>query len=116
MRYYFSATVVVLSLIVAAISFGSPNDLYDFVDSVSKVVPLSFLGNVKFILRSGWHERLDVGLDLGRVLGSPAPRSRGPAGRAKWGLREAMFPRTEYRLTWERPTRELRERQACRVE
>ena len=43
LRYYFSATVVILSLIVAAISFGSRNDLYDFVDSVSKVVRLSFL-------------------------------------------------------------------------
>jgi hypothetical protein len=34
---------------------------------------------------------------------------------ARWRLREAMFPRTEYRLTWERLASELPERQACRV-
>jgi len=40
---------------------------------------------------------------------------RKPAAFARWRLREAMFPRTEYRLTWERLARELPERQACRV-
>lgn len=40
---------------------------------------------------------------------------RKPAAFARWRLREAMFPRTEYRLTWERLVSELPERQACRV-
>ncbi|MGH8864469.1 MAG: IS21 family transposase [Burkholderiales bacterium] len=40
---------------------------------------------------------------------------RKPAAFARWRLREAMFPRTEYRLTWERLTSALPERQACRV-
>jgi hypothetical protein len=40
---------------------------------------------------------------------------RKPAAFARWRLREAMFPRTEYRLTWERLASELPERQACRV-
>jgi len=40
---------------------------------------------------------------------------RKPAAFARWRLREAMFPRSEYRLTWERLIAELPERQACRV-
>jgi hypothetical protein len=40
---------------------------------------------------------------------------RKPAAFARWRLREAMFPRSEYRLTWERLAAELPERQACRV-
>ena len=40
---------------------------------------------------------------------------RKPAAFARWRLRDAMFPRTEYRLTWERLISELPERQACRV-
>jgi transposase InsO family protein len=40
---------------------------------------------------------------------------RKPAAFARWRLREAMFPRTEYRLTWERLASALPERQACRV-
>jgi transposase InsO family protein len=40
---------------------------------------------------------------------------RKPAAFARWRLREAMFPRTEYRLTWERLAAELPERQACRL-
>jgi transposase InsO family protein len=40
---------------------------------------------------------------------------RKPGAFARWRLREAMFPRTEYRQTWERLARELPERQACRV-
>ncbi|HXX82987.1 MAG TPA: IS21 family transposase [Casimicrobiaceae bacterium] len=40
---------------------------------------------------------------------------RKPSAFARWRLREAMFPRTEYRLTWERLSSELPERQACRV-
>lgn len=40
---------------------------------------------------------------------------RKPAAFARWRLREAMFPRTEYRQIWERLASELPERQACRV-
>jgi len=40
---------------------------------------------------------------------------RKPGAFARWRLRDAMFPRTEYRLTWERLAKELPERQACRV-
>lgn len=40
---------------------------------------------------------------------------RKPAAFARWRLREAMFPRSEYRLTWEKLSREMPERQACRV-
>lgn len=40
---------------------------------------------------------------------------RKPAAFARWRLRDEMFPRTEYRLAWERLASELPERQACRV-
>ncbi len=40
---------------------------------------------------------------------------RKPGAFARWRLRDAMFPRTEYRRTWERLSAELPERQACRV-
>jgi transposase InsO family protein len=40
---------------------------------------------------------------------------RKPAAFARWRLREAMFPRSEYRLTWERLASVLPERQACRL-
>lgn len=40
---------------------------------------------------------------------------RKPSAFARWRLRDAMFPRSEYRLTWERLISELPERQACRV-
>jgi len=40
---------------------------------------------------------------------------RKPGAFARWRLRDAMFPRTEYRQTWERLASELPERQACRV-
>lgn len=40
---------------------------------------------------------------------------RKPAAFARWRLRDAMFPRSEYRWTWERLASELPERQACRV-
>lgn len=40
---------------------------------------------------------------------------RKPAAFARWRLRDAMFPRTEYRLTWERLADALPERQACRI-
>ena len=44
----------------------------------------------------------------------PALR-RKPGAFARWRLRDAMFPRTEYRRAWERLSEELPERQACRV-
>jgi hypothetical protein len=40
---------------------------------------------------------------------------RKPGAFARWRLRDAMFPRTEYRRAWERLSQELPERQACRV-
>jgi Mu transposase-like protein len=76
-------------------------------------------------------DRLDAFVGGMKVLtvprGSPGQRrvidyrhllpalKRKPAAFARWRLREAMFPRTEYRLTWERLASELPERQACRV-
>lgn len=40
---------------------------------------------------------------------------RKPAAFARWRLRDAMFPRSEYRRAWERLASELPERQACRL-
>jgi transposase InsO family protein len=40
---------------------------------------------------------------------------RKPSAFARWRLREAMFPRGEYRRTWERLSSALPERQACRL-
>lgn len=40
---------------------------------------------------------------------------RKPGAFARWVLRDDMFPRTEYRLTWERLSEKLPERQACKV-
>jgi hypothetical protein len=40
---------------------------------------------------------------------------RKPGAFARWRLREAMFPRSEYRRAWERLASELPERQACRA-
>ena len=40
---------------------------------------------------------------------------RKPAAFARWRLREAMFPRAVYRLTWERLVSGLPEREACKM-
>ena len=40
---------------------------------------------------------------------------RKPGAFARWVLRDDMFPRAEYRLTWERLSEKLPERQACQV-
>lgn len=40
---------------------------------------------------------------------------RKPGAFARWVLRDDMFPRAEYRLTWERLSEKLPERQACKV-
>jgi transposase InsO family protein len=40
---------------------------------------------------------------------------RKPGAFARWVLRDDMFPRSEYRLTWERLIEKLPERQACKV-
>lgn len=40
---------------------------------------------------------------------------RKPGAFARWRLRDAMFPRSEYRRAWEQLANELPERQACRV-
>ena len=72
----------------------------------------AFVGGVNVLSgpRAGPGERRVI--DYRHLL--PALK-RKPAAFARWRLREAMFPRTEYRLTWERLASELPERQACRV-
>ena len=40
---------------------------------------------------------------------------RKPGAFARWALRDDMFPRAEYRLTWERLSEQLPERQACKT-
>lgn len=40
---------------------------------------------------------------------------RKPGALARWVLRNDMFPRAEYRLTWEQLSEKLPERQACKV-
>ncbi len=40
---------------------------------------------------------------------------RKPGAFARWVLRDDMFPRPEYRLTWERLVEALPERQACKL-
>lgn len=40
---------------------------------------------------------------------------RKPGAFARWVLRDDLFPRAEYRLTWERLSEKLPERQACKV-
>jgi transposase InsO family protein len=40
---------------------------------------------------------------------------RKPGAFARWVLRDAMFPRSEYARTWERLSEELPERAACRL-
>ncbi len=44
-----------------------------------------------------------------------ATLKRKPGAFARWVLRDDMFPRAEYRLTWERLSEKLPERQACKV-
>lgn len=72
----------------------------------------AFVGGVKMLTlpraRPG-HRRV---IDYHHLL--PALK-RKPAAFARWRLRDQMFPRTEYRRTWERLASELPERQACRV-
>lgn len=40
---------------------------------------------------------------------------RKPGAFARWALRDDMFPRAEYRLTWEQLREKLPERQACKL-
>ena len=40
---------------------------------------------------------------------------RKPEAFARWTLREAMFPRSEYARAWERINEQLPQRQACRL-
>lgn len=40
---------------------------------------------------------------------------RKPGAFARWALRDAMFPREEYRQTWQRLQERLPERQACKL-
>jgi hypothetical protein len=72
----------------------------------------AFVGGVKMLAlpraRSGQRRVIDYRHLL------PALK-RKPAAFARWRLREAMFPRSEYRRAWERLAGVLPERQACRV-
>ncbi len=72
----------------------------------------AFVGGMKLLTvpraRPG-HRRV---IDYRHLL--PALK-RKPAAFARWRLRDEMFPRTEYRQTWERLASALPERQACRV-
>ncbi len=72
----------------------------------------AFVGGVKMLSlpRAGPGQRRVI--DYRHLL--PALK-RKPAAFARWRLRDQMFPRSEYRRTWERLASELPERQACRV-
>lgn len=72
----------------------------------------AFVGGVKMLTlpraRPGQRRVIDY-----RHL--PPALKRKPGAFARWRPREAMYPRTEYRLTWECLASALPERQACRV-
>jgi len=71
-----------------------------------------YVGGVKMLTLSRARPGQRRVIDYRHLL--PALK-RKPAAFARWRLREQMFPRTEYRLTWERLASQLPERQACRV-
>jgi len=62
--------------------------------------------------------RVEAGQRRGKVIDYrhllPALR-RKPGAFARWVLRDEMFPRSEYRRTWERLQAALPERQACKT-
>jgi hypothetical protein len=62
--------------------------------------------------------RVAAGQQRGKVIDYrhllPALR-RKPGAFARWVLRDEMFPRDEYRRTWERLQEGLSERQACKT-
>lgn len=72
----------------------------------------AFVGGVKMLTLPRARAGARRVIDYRHLL--PALK-RKPAAFARWRLRDDLFPRTEYRLTWERLASQLPERQACRV-
>lgn len=72
----------------------------------------AFVGGVKMLVLPRARPGQRHVIDYRHLL--PALK-RKPGAFARWRLRDALFPRSEYRHTWERLARELPERQACRV-
>lgn len=72
----------------------------------------AYVGGVRMLTRPRARPGQRRVIDYRHML--PALK-RKPAAFARWRLREAMFPRSEYRRAWERLAGELPERQACRM-
>lgn len=76
----------------------------------------AWLGGVKVFqcerLYGSVHNRHPKRIDWRHMLPS---LKRKPGAFARWVLRDAMFPRREYALIWERISQRLSERSACRL-
>lgn len=76
----------------------------------------AWLGGVKVFecerLYASTRERHPKRIDWRHMLPS---LKRKPGAFARWVLRDAMFPRSEYAQTWERISDQLPERMACRL-
>ncbi|MGH3875358.1 MAG: IS21 family transposase [Burkholderiales bacterium] len=76
----------------------------------------AWLGGVKVFecerLRSNAQTKHPKRIDWRHML--PSLR-RKPGAFARWMLRDAMFPRSEYAQAWERMSQRLSEREACRL-
>ena len=69
-----------------------------------------FLERVRLTHRDGQRHPRDI--DYRHMVGA---LRRKPGAFARWVLRDAMFPRAVYRLTWERLSARLSEREACKT-
>ena len=76
----------------------------------------AWLGGVKVFecerLRGSVQDRHPKRIDWRHMM--PSLR-RKPGAFARWVLRDAMFPRSEYAQTWQRISERLSEREACRL-
>lgn len=76
----------------------------------------AWLGGVKVFecerLYASTHQRHPKRIDWRHMLPS---LKRKPGAFARWVLRDAMFPRSEYAQVWERISEQLPERAACRL-
>ena len=76
----------------------------------------AWLGGVKVFecerLRGSVRDRHPKRIDWRHMLPS---LKRKPGAFARWVLRDAMFPRSEYARTWEHLSARLSEREACRL-
>lgn len=76
----------------------------------------AWLGGVKVFecerLYASTHQRHPKRIDWRHMLPS---LKRKPGAFARWVLRDAMFPRSEYAQAWERISEQLPERAACRL-